>query len=107
MTTFLYAYRMPTDYKPGRPDAKKAWSAFFDGLGSHLVDPGNPVFESVPVGTCGSGPVRLGGFSLVTADDLDAAVTMTEGCPILEEGGGVEVGVITEIYPDRRLTVEG
>jgi hypothetical protein len=103
MTTFLYSYRMPVNYTPGRPGAVEAWTTFFEGLGSHLVDPGNPVFESTTLGTCGTDAVRFGGFSLVTADDLETAVTMAKGCPVLEAGGGVEIGVITEIYRDNRL----
>jgi hypothetical protein len=103
MTTFLFSYRTPADYRPGRPGAVDAWNTFFQALGTDLVDPGNPVFESTTLGTCGGDAVRLGGFSLVTADDLDAAVVMAKACPVVEQGGGVEVGVITEISVDGRL----
>jgi hypothetical protein len=102
MTTFLFSYRMPTDYTPGNPDAAKAWGSFFEGIGSQLVDVGNPTFESTSLGTCDSSTTHLGGFSLVTADDLEAAVAMAKASPAVANGGGVEVGVITEIYPDKR-----
>ncbi|HEV3131476.1 MAG TPA: hypothetical protein VGY51_05890 [Acidimicrobiales bacterium] len=104
MTKFLYSYRMAVNYQPGRPQAVEAWRAFFESLGANLVDPGNPVFESGALGITGNGSVRLGGYSLLTADDLDAAVAMAKGCPALGEGGGVEVGVLTEVYRDGRLT---
>ena len=39
----------------------------------------------------------LGGYSLIEADDLDAALELTTGCPVLASGGGVEVGVVTNI----------
>ena len=103
MTTFLFSYRMPVDYKPGRSGAMEAWGTFFESIGPDLVDPGNPVFESSALGTCDTDRVRLGGFSLVTAEDLGAAVTLAKTCPILAEGGGVEIGLITEIYHDKRL----
>jgi hypothetical protein len=103
MTTYLFSYRMPSDYTPGDPDAAKAWGSFFEGIGSNLVDVGNPTFESTSLGTCGSSTTHLGGFSLVTADDLEAAVAMAKASPAVANGGGVEVGVITEIYRDRRL----
>ncbi|HEY7947277.1 MAG TPA: hypothetical protein VID75_06355 [Acidimicrobiales bacterium] len=103
MTTFLFSYRMPLDYTPGRPGAPEAWKAFFDSLGPDLVDPGNPVFESTGLGTSSDDATRLGGYSLVSADDLESAVTMAKGCPALEAGGGVEVGLITEIFSDKRL----
>jgi hypothetical protein len=101
MMTFLFSYRSPADYQP-RPDTRDAWSSFFEGMGTNLVDRGNPVFESTTLGTCESDTVRLGGYSLVTADDLDAAVAIAKACPFLSQGGGVEIGVITEIYRDKQ-----
>lgn len=106
MTTFLYSYRMPADYRLGRPPAAAAWRAFLEGMGSSLVDPGNPVVDSATLGDCETGSARLGGFSLVTADDLDAAVAMASRCPVLDQGGGVEIGVITEIFRDKRLIAQ-
>jgi hypothetical protein len=106
MTKFLYSYRMPVDYQPRRPEAVEAWRMFFDSLGPNLVDPGNPVFESSALGITGTGSARLGGYSLLTADDLDAAVAMAKGCPTLGEGGGVEVGVLTEVFRDGRLVTQ-
>ena len=94
MTTFLFSYRMPTDYTPGRPDALAAWRSFFEGIGDDLLDMGNPVFESAAVGHCGP-DTTLGGYSLVQADNLEDAVALAGACPGMTEGGGVEVGVIT------------
>jgi hypothetical protein len=33
----------------------------------------------------------VGGFSLIQARDLDQAVELSKGCPILEVGGSIEV----------------
>jgi len=99
MTTFLFSYRMPENHTPGRPDAAAAWTAWFQDMGASVTDPGNPVFESVSLGYHGT-DTRLGGYSLITADDLDAALALAEGCPALQGGGGVEVGVITELDRD-------
>jgi hypothetical protein len=41
----------------------------------------------------------LGGYSLITAADLEAAVILGKGCPFLENGGGVEVGELTLLKP--------
>jgi len=96
MAKFLFSYRMSKDYVPGRPDAVAAWSAWFQELGASLVDPGNPVFERAGLGDCGA-DTALGGYSMITADDLDSALALAKGCPALQAGGGVEVGVITEL----------
>ncbi|MCW2939622.1 MAG: hypothetical protein JWN00_2607 [Actinomycetia bacterium] len=95
MSTFLFSYRMPKNYRPGSADTMAAWNAWFDSMGTNLVDRGNPVFESDTLGNCGA-DTTLGGYSLITADDLAAAVALAKGCPGLQDAGGVEVGVITE-----------
>jgi hypothetical protein len=69
---------------------------WFEELGAHLVDRGNPVFESRTIGNCGD-DTDLGGYTLFTADDIEAAVALASGCPMLEAGGGVEVGKLTEL----------
>jgi hypothetical protein len=33
----------------------------------------------------------LSGYSVIRADSLTAATTLTKGCPVLAGGGGVEV----------------
>jgi hypothetical protein len=95
MNTYLLVHRHPENYI-GTAGTAAAWETWFKQLGSHLVDLGNPVFERTPVGTCGA-PLPLGGYTLVTADDLAEALELAKGCPIVEEGGGVEVGLLTPV----------
>ena len=60
MTTFLFSYRMPENHTPGRPDAAAAWTAWFQDMGASVTDPGNPVFESVSLGTTAPTPGSAG-----------------------------------------------
>jgi len=39
---------------------------------------------------------RLGGYSVVTAEDIDGAAALATGCPALQFGGGVEIGAVPE-----------
>ena len=96
MAKFLFSYRVPKDYPPGQPDAMDAWTAWFQELGSAVLEPGNPTFESSTVGNT-AGDTRLGGYSVVEAEDLESALTAAKGCPTVTRGGGVDVGLITEI----------
>jgi hypothetical protein len=96
MSKFVFAYRMRNDYIPGQPGATEAWGDFFNGLGDHVVTTGNPVFESTSLGNCGP-DTHLGGYTIITADGLESAVTLAKGCPALAQGAGVEVGVIAEL----------
>jgi hypothetical protein len=93
MTEFVLTYRTPPDYV-GSPDALAAWDEWFDSLGGNLIDRGNPVFVHKTLGNCDA-ETALGGYSLIKADDLPAAVALATGCPVLREGGGVEVGELT------------
>jgi len=95
MNTYLLVHRHPENYI-GTAATAAAWEAWFNQLGSQLVDLGNPVFERTPVGMCGT-PLPLGGYTLVAANDLAEAVEFAKGCPIIGEGGGVEVGLLTPV----------
>jgi len=77
-----------------------AWTAWFESMGAHLVNIGQPVFERGTLGNCAADTV-LGGYSLVTADDLEAAVALAMGCPFLDQDGGVEVGELAVLNAAR------
>ena len=106
MPTFVLTYRMPRDYVPGGPQTAASWAAWFDSMGEHLCDRGNPVFESAGLGDCGPG-TRLGGYSLVTAEDIESAAALAKGSPALQAGGGVEVGAITVLNLDSPSSGQG
>jgi YCII-related domain-containing protein len=89
MSTFVFIYRAPKNYTPSE-DAIAQWGAWFESMGDSVVDRGNRVVDRATLG--GALDTVLGGYSLVRADDLDAAVGLAKGCPILEQSGGVEVG---------------
>jgi hypothetical protein len=97
---YLFSYQQPRDYVPGTdPDAIAAWQGFFEGMADRVVDPGQPVFEASAIGDVGES-TKLGGYSVVDADSLDDAVALAKGCPTLRNGGGVQVGELTEVPPD-------
>jgi hypothetical protein len=98
MPSYVFTYRTRKDYAPSS-DTMEAWKGFFDGLGSHLVALGNPTFARRAIGAEPAKTV-LGGYSIVEADDLDAAVALASGCPTLQHGGGVEVGELTVLDRD-------
>lgn len=96
MSSYVFVYRAAKDYDGGSIDAFAAWQAWFEELGASLVDAGNPVFSRETVGESSSDTV-LGGYSLITADDLEEAVSLAQGCPYVGAGGGVEVGELTQL----------
>ena len=91
MAKFVYLYTggQMAETPEAQEQAMQAWGAWFGSLGDVVTDMGNPFGASATVGA-ESGPA-VGGYSIVTADSLAAAQTLTDGCPILASGGGVQV----------------
>ncbi|HET8736437.1 MAG TPA: YciI family protein [Pricia sp.] len=107
MKEFLLLFRQPDyDYSQATPEKmqtlSKKWQDWIDGIktegkfaqhGARLSTEGK-VLKSGGVIT--DGPFveikeALGGFVIVKAENLDDAVTLSHGCPAIDEGGSVEV----------------
>ena len=74
----------------------KAWDAWMHDLGTALKDGGNPFAPGAAKTISADGAVRDGagsasGYSVITADSLDDAVTKSKGCPVLQGGATIEV----------------
>ena len=94
MPRFLFSYRVPQDYQPGA-ETGKAWQAWFESLGGSRADTGHAVIATRTLGRLDAA-TRLGGYSLVTAEDIDEAAALAEGCPALRLGGDVEIGAVPQ-----------
>jgi hypothetical protein len=78
------------DTEEAQQSAMAAWGAWFESLGAAVVDGGAPFGASAAVGGGGSRS-GLTGYSILEAADLDAALKMGEGCPIIANGGTIDV----------------
>ena len=103
MTTFLLAFHGGGMSETAEDQVREmgAWSAWYEQLGEAVVDTGNPIGRHSVVFPDGSAsddgaPDPITGFTIVEAGDLEAAVEMARGCPILASGGRIEVGETTE-----------
>ena len=99
MATYLLAYHggggMAAD-QATRDKIMAEWGKWFQDLGPALVDGGNPVMRTKTITSKGSvseggGQNPVSGYSLIKADDLDSAVKLARGCPVLSSGGSIEV----------------
>ncbi len=73
-----------------------AWGQWLGSMGASVIDGGNPTGTSSTVNADGSvadngGSNPASGYGLFEAADLDDAVAKARGCPILKEGGSVEL----------------
>ena len=96
MASYVFAYKggRMADTDEERAAAMAAWGRWFEELGSAVVDGGNPFAGAASVkagGVSQGGESGLTGYSIVSADTLDGAASLAKGCPILGNGGSIEV----------------
>ena len=98
MANFLLVYKGESEPPSSEEEGQKvmaAWMGWFGSMGEAVVDGGNPISGSKSVasnGTVSDGAASgLTGYSVIKADSLDSAATLAKGCPLLADGGSVEV----------------
>lgn len=111
MTRYLFIYRStPPESEPSAEEMQSimaAWGTWIEGgvQAGWMVEPGNPLEYTGKIvegsGTVTDGPFAeskelVGGYSFVQANSLDEAVALTAGCPVLSDGGRVEVRPVVE-----------
>ena len=103
MSDYIFAYHGGN--KPESPEAgaemMAKWKAWLGGLGDAVVNPGTPLGMSKTVSAAGvtddGGSNPLSGYSVVTAESMDAALDMAKSCPVLETGGTIEVAEMMQM----------
>ncbi|MEZ0452065.1 YciI family protein [Sphingobacterium thalpophilum] len=107
MKDFILLFRQAGSEQPQLTEQEigainKKWQDWISGIeaqgklsshGSRLVSTGKVL---KPGGVITDGPFveireRLGGFIIVSAENLEEATTLAHGCPILESSGSVEI----------------
>lgn len=98
MAKYLFVYHGGKEPESEEEVAKvlDAWGQWMGGMGAAVIDGGNPVGMSSTVNPDGSvadngGSNPVSGYGLFEASDLDDAIAKAKGCPILVDGGSVEV----------------
>jgi hypothetical protein len=84
-----------------REAAMAEWGGWFGSLGDAVADAGNPFGASTSLasgeGANGAASPALTGYSVLRADNLTAAAELAKGCPILTNGGSVDVYETIEV----------
>src|SRR5262252_9029162 len=113
MNEYLFLYRgggRPAGWSPEQMQKHTAkWMTWIKNLGERgvLKEAGNPLEADVKIVKSNShgvtdGPFAeakdvIGGYSIVTARDLNEAAALTKDCPQFEVGGSVEVRPIRQM----------
>lgn len=105
MAKYLLAYHgggaAGTEEEQARVMAK--WGEWFGQLGPNLVDGGLPIQSTRTVATDGStsdggGANPVSGYSIITADGMDAALEAAKMCPVfLGPNASIEVAELMDM----------
>jgi len=106
MAKFIYLYRGPAtsmaDLTPEQgAERMAAFGAWMGKVGAALVDVGSPFGSSTSVRDDGAqGPAGdVIGYTIVEAEDLASATTLTDGLPFLANRDGTCAVEIFELLP--------
>jgi hypothetical protein len=89
MSSYLFSFRGARD-SVLLPETFDAWANWQLQLGPRLKDRGYPALTAETIGAPADA-TTLGGYSVIRATSLAAAVELARGCPHLQDGGAVEI----------------
>jgi hypothetical protein len=103
MPNFLLAYH--GGGVPANAEAEEAmmeaWNEWMATNAEVLLDIGTPVGTSLMIGPDGSASEtaanQITGFAIIEADTMDGALAIARGCPILSEGGSIELSELADM----------
>ena len=98
MPTYLITYH-GAGGPPSSPEARDqmmaAFQAWVASVGDHMIDPGAPLGPAKTVSSAGvsdgAAEAQIGGYSVIKADDLDAAAGLVKSHPFVRRGGSLQV----------------
>jgi hypothetical protein len=107
--TFLYRGRERNGSPEQLQRTMEKWVAWFKELSTkgHIKDLGHPLQDAGKVvrgkqkmvndGPYAEAKDLIAGYTLIEAKDLEHALELAKGCPILEVGGSVEVRPVEKL----------
>ena len=102
MAKFVFIYHAPmtpAEAAPPSPEEMEqvmgAWMAWSEKVGAGMVDFGTPLAGGVQVTPNGTAPSTrdVAGYTILEADDMDAALALAQAHPHLNMPGGCTIEV--------------
>src|SRR5262245_49836172 len=99
MGNYVLSLRAPKGRVPSAEE-EAGWMRWFEKIGGQIVDIGQVKRDTngyfvTEVG--GASPDVLAGWIVISAESMDAAVAVAGDCPMLLQGGSVEVGAMPPV----------
>lgn len=91
---FLFLYK---GFEQPTPEIGAAWMKWFGEVGDAMVDPGNPLSAGIEVTREGATALDFGldaltGYSVIAAEDIDAALALAKTNPMITSVVVYELG---------------
>ncbi len=91
--------------QPATPEEGKQHFArymqWLSSLGDSAVSPANPLKNTSTINPDGSitsgGSTAMSGYTVISADSMEAALEIAKECPFLDVGGSLEVSELMEM----------
>lgn len=103
MAEYIFAYHGGKAPESPEEGAKvmQAWMSWIEKSGAAMTNPGKPAGMSKTVSSGGvadnGGANPISGYAVVNVGSMDEALAIAKGCPILDDGGSVEVAELMEM----------
>ncbi len=103
MAKYLFAYHGGgmKEGEEAQAAAMAAWGSWMGQHGAAFADGGAPTMMNMTVdgsgASDGGGANPVTGYALIEAEDMAAACAIAEGCPIIADGGSVEVSQTIDV----------
>lgn len=100
MSQFMFVYHggTPPETEEARAKSMAEWRDWMSANDKAIVEPGAPLGKSWTVNgggaSEGGGANPAAGYTIVEARDIDDACRIAESCPMIGDGGSVEVAEI-------------
>ena len=103
MSQYVLVYlggNQPSSPEEGKQHFSK-YRDWLNSLGDAVVSPANPLKNTSTVNSDGTvttgGATTMSGYTIITADSMEAALSIAKACPFLEIGGSLEVSELVEM----------
>lgn len=91
--------------KPSTPEEGQQhfakYQQWLGSIGDAVVSPANPLKDTHTVNPDGSvsksGKTTMSGYTIITADSMEAALEMAKSCPFLEVNGSLEISELIQM----------
>ena len=103
MAQYVFVY-LGGNHPSDPEEANKHFAKYMEwltSLGDAVISPTIPLKDTHTVSPDGAtregGSSAMSGFSIISADSMDAALAIAQACPFLEIGGSLEVSELMQM----------